>query len=178
MGDSDYSWTLLTLAETNDYIKKLGGVIELIDVTNATDATKSAADAAALPAYYRQHNIRPAWTNFDRSADRDAFITAGAGFGVYIVCSTPLATTIQAAIDYIQAHAGTSFAVNINWDENRAVDLSAFIPVLSGMGVKMFCYTVRRNAVDLIPEWADAYVSSDCNANYELWKKNVLAAHY
>ena len=73
IGDQDYSWKLQTLAECASFIKKIGGVIDMVDVTAANNATQI-ANAGNLPQYYRDNNLKPTWTNFDYDEMRNAFI--------------------------------------------------------------------------------------------------------
>lgn len=172
IGDQDYSWKLQTLAECASFIKKIGGMIDMVDVTAANNATQI-ANAGNLPQYYRDNNIKPTWTNFDYDGMRDAFITNGPEFGLYFVCNSE--ATILSAIAYVQAHPEhKKYLMNIG-SSTEAVRLAieSRIGIVSGLGITMYAYTYNKNNVANVPRWADGVVSENCNVNYENWLANM-----
>lgn len=170
VGDARYSWVPQTLAETAAYIKKLNGIIDMVDVSHAADTTKALAHATALPDYYRSNNIKPTWTNFDRISERNAFIENGQEFGVYVVCNAPFDTGVQSFLEYFALHPNTKFCVNINHD--GTTDISNEISLLGQNGITV--YTGVYHSLAKIPTWAaDGYLSSTININYEQWKSTI-----
>jgi hypothetical protein len=169
IGDANYSWVPQTLAETNEFIRNIGGIIDMVDLSYPT-----AAKAALLPAYYRNNNIRPTYTNVDTAECMDAFIAAGPEFGVYIVCGD--ATALTAALTYIGNHSGTAFAVNASASSaSQRETLAGFVPQLAALGVKIYVNTFIGTNFRNAPAWADGIISRDINANYELWKETLLS---
>lgn len=172
LGDSAYNWVPQTLAETHAYIKSLGGVIDMVDVS----ASPNLANAQALPAYYRAHNINPSYTNWDSETLRDAFIQNGAEFGVYMVCNT--VQSISNAVSYINLHADTKFALNImaiNDTVRTAAETN--METLSRRGVALYVYRYNNNqsneTVGRVPGWADGVLSERVNVNYLLWNNAI-----
>lgn len=171
VGDSDYSWELQTLDECNGFIKSIGGMIDMVDVTASNNATQI-ANAGNLPSYYRNHNIKPTWTNFDYDDMRDAFLANGSEFGLYFVCNSE--ATILHAISYIEENTGHKYCMNIGCSNATVMEaISSRIGTVSGLGVVMYAYTYNKSNVNNVPNWADGVVSENCNANYEQWVHNM-----
>lgn len=167
LGDSAYNWVPQTLAETHAYIKSLGGVIDMVDVSASPNLT----NAQTLPDYYRAHNIKPAYTNWDDETLRNAFIQNGREFGVYMVCRN--ATEIGNAIEYMNNHSGTDFAVNVLCSSQTRLDEIAttdYISQLARLGVTIYGYQFELNNYNLVPEWVDGVLSEGSNINYLLWR--------
>lgn len=167
LGDSNYNWTPLTLAETHKYIKSLNGVIDMVDIS----ASPNLINAQTLPDYYRTHNIKPTYTNWDDETLRNAFIQNGREFGVYIVCRN--ATEIGNAIAYMNNHSGTDFAVNVLCSSQARLDEIAttdYISQLARLGVTIYGYQFELNNYNLVPEWVDGVLSEGSNINYLLWR--------
>ena len=170
LGDSDYSWTPQTLAETDAYIRSLGGSIEMVDVS----AFPTIENAQALPAYYTANNLNPAFTNWDDETVRDAFIENGNQFGVYMVCNT--ADSITSSVEYIRNHPDTKFALNI-MAVSKTVRAAAESQLDAFSQLNLTIYTYRYNntqtneMVSNVPDWTNGALSERVNVNYELWKK-------
>ena len=163
IGTSDYSFTLQTLAEVNEAVKKMGGIIDTVDVSYMTDA-----QAVALKSYYNANNINPTWTNFDSETQRNLFLTSSGGdFGCYIACTDT--NDIEAAITYITADAGAhKFAVNI-YASSSGIGIDTVYPYvasLRALGVTIYVYIYNTLTDNPIPGWADGVMSETMNVNY------------
>lgn len=172
IGDSDYSWTPQTLAECYSFIKKIGGAVDMVDVTAANNETQI-TNAGNLPEYYRQYNIKATWTNFDYDDMRDAFINNGPEFGLYFVCNSE--ATILGAIQYVQEHPlHGKYCMNVaaSNDSIRQIMVDNMITAKE-LGITLYAYTYNKSNVAYTPVWADGIVSENCNANYENWKSNM-----
>ena len=162
IGTSDYSFTLQTLAEVNEAVKKMGGIVDTVDVSYMTDA-----QAALLKTYYNANGIRPTWTNFDDPDQRTVFINSSGGdFAVYIACTDT--TDIEAALTYIAAHSGTKFAVNLYASSSgMGIDVAgAYVGQLRALDVTIYVYIYNTLTDNPIPGWADGVMSETMNVNY------------
>ena len=169
LGDSSYSWIPQTLAETNEFIRNIGGMIDMVDLSHPT-----AAKAALLPPYYRNNNIRPTYTNVDTAECMNAFIAAGPEFGVYIVCGDESA--LQSALSYIGNHSGTDFAINASASSaSQRETLAGYVSQFAALKVKIYCNMFIDSNFRNAPAWADGLLSRNINVNYELWKETLLS---
>lgn len=172
MGTAEYSWTMQTLSEANAFIKTLGGVIDMVDVTAVT-GIESLNNARSMPGYYRKNNIKPTWTNWDSETYRNGFIENGPEFGVYIVCSTE--QNIIDAIQYIRNNPGTKFMVNI-WASPHGISsevIEQYIEQLVSLGVSLYAYTFNGSNALIAPAWADGVLSEDVNVNYSRYASTI-----
>lgn len=171
IGDSDYSWELQTLAECNAFIKSIGGVIDMVDISSANNDTQKGF-TGALPSYYRANNIKPTWTNTDYDSHRDLFIQNGPEFGVYMVCNS--AQKIEDAVDYIKANPNHKYCLNVGY--STATTAAAFDEVIEDvveLGVPIYVYTYNSVNMARVPGFADGVVSENANANYWQWSRNM-----
>ena len=169
IGTSDYSFELMTLSEMNEYVKKLGGILDTVDVSYMTDT-----QAAALKTYYNSNNINPTWTNFDSPTQRTAFKNSSGGdFGIYISCEN--ITAIENAITYISNNPGVHYALNI-YASTSGVGPDAVEPYIGqirNLGAKIYVNIYNNLTSNTIPGWADGVMSETINVNYEEWKANI-----
>ena len=171
IGDSDYSWELQTLAECNAFIKSIGGVIDMVDISSANNDTQKGF-TGALPFYYRANNIKPTWTNTDYDSHRDLFIQNGPEFGVYMVCNS--AQKIVDAVNYIETNPNHKYCLNVAY--SNVTTAAAFDEVIEDvveLGVSIYVYTYNSVNMAAVPGFADGVVSENANANYWQWSRNM-----
>lgn len=161
-GNDDYEFNLMTLAEADHLIKKLSGVLEMVDVTAGDNSTLALQNAQNLPDYYRQHNIKPSFTNWDLSVNRNAFIQNGAEFGVYLVVD---ATNIGDALTYIRNHSNTKFCVNLGYNSVKDI-IDTYLPQFVALGVTIYTGVFNASSFSQVPQWADGVLSENGNINY------------
>lgn len=165
-GDADYGYTIMTLAEANEFIKDIGGIIDMVDLTAPNNATQQAL-AGTLPAYYRTNNIRPTWTNMDYDTFREAFQSQGPEFGLYLICNS--ASTLQDAITYANNHPGFRYCFSISYSDTATANAyEANKSAVGAVADAVYAYTYNRSNLSSAPAWADGLVSENCNVPYEV----------
>lgn len=171
MGNADYSFHLMTLAELDGFIKKLGGCIEMVDVTAGDNDTMSLRNAQNLPAYYRSHNIKPTYTNWDKAVNRNAFIEAGPEYGVYLVVDS---VNINDALTYINNHSNTRFAVNFAYGSAHRDAIESNYGRYAAIGVTLYAgvFSYSDMQSGKVPMWADGILSENYNVNFYDWYNN------
>lgn len=168
-GNDTYEFNLMTLAEADHLIKKLSGVLEMVDVTAGDNSTLALQNAQNLPDYYRQHNIKPSFTNWDLNTNRNAFIQNGAEFGVYLVVDT---TNIDDALTYIRNHSNTKFCVNLGYNSVKDI-IDTYLPQFVALGVTIYTGVFNASNFNQVPQWADGVLSENGNINYYDWTHTV-----
>lgn len=167
-GDSAYSWQIMTLADFAGWIKEIGGVLDMVDIS-----VTSPTNVATLGDYYATHNIRPTWTTCNVLSDLTIFIQNAPGYGAYIVCESD--ADIQTALSFIQNYPDTKFMFNLHSSGSAMPNVDSYIKNIAKADVRIYVYLYKTSYADTIgiPKWADAVLSEQDNVPMGLYRRAV-----